>query len=51
MAALEVLGEGEARQEVSFLLLDYHEDYASLRREMVETRLMAREKGIYRRLH
>ena len=37
-------------QEVSFLLLEYHEDYASLRREMVDTGLMARENGIYRRL-
>ena len=37
-------------QEVSFLLLEYHEDYASLRREMVDTGLMVRENGIYRRL-
>ena len=37
-------------QEVNFVLLDYHEDFATLRREMVDTRLMAREKGIYRRL-
>ncbi len=37
-------------QEVSFLLLNYHEDYASLRREMVDTGLMRRESGIYQRL-
>ena len=37
-------------QEVNFLLLDYHEDYASLRREMVDIRLMARENSIYWRL-
>ncbi len=38
-------------QEVSFLLLNYHEDYASLRREMVDTGLMERANGIYRRTH
>ncbi len=37
-------------QEVSFLLLNYHEDYASLRREMVDTGLMERANGIYRRV-
>lgn len=36
-------------QEVSVLLLNYHEDYASLRREMVDTGLMERANGIYRR--
>ena len=36
-------------QEVSFLLLNYYEDYASLRREMVDTGLMERANGIYRR--
>ena len=43
-------GRTYTEQEVSFLLLDFHEDYASLRREMVDTGLMARESGIYRRL-
>ena len=37
-------------QEVNFVLLAYHDDYASLRREMVDTKLMTREKGIYQRL-
>lgn len=37
-------------QEVSFLLLNYHEDYASLRREMMDTGLMERANGIYRRV-
>jgi len=37
-------------QEVTFLLLNYHEDYASLRREMVDTGLMERANGIYRRV-
>lgn len=44
------LGRTYTEQEVSFLLLDYHEDYASLRREMVDTGLMTRENGIYWRL-
>ena len=44
-------GRTYTEQEVSFLLLDFHEDYASLRREMVDTGLMARENGIYRRLY
>ena len=43
-------GRPYTEQEVNFLLLNYHEDYASLRREMVDTRLMERESGIYRRV-
>lgn len=43
-------GRTYTEQDVNFVLLDYHDDYASLRREMVDTKLMAREKGIYRRL-
>jgi ArsR family transcriptional regulator len=42
-------GRTYTEQEVSFLLLNYHEDYASLRREMVDTGLMERANGIYRR--
>jgi hypothetical protein len=42
-------GRTYTEQEVSFLLLNYHEDYASLRREMVDTGLMERASGIYRR--
>ena len=37
-------------QEVNFKLLDYHEDYATLRREMIDGKLMRRENGIYQRL-
>jgi len=40
-------GRTYTEQEVSFLLLNYHEDYASLRREMVDTGLMGRANGIY----
>lgn len=42
-------GRTYTEQEVTFLLLNYHEDYASLRREMVDTGLMERDNGIYRR--
>jgi DNA-binding HxlR family transcriptional regulator len=34
-------------KEVNFILLDYNEDVASLRRGMIEQNLMTREKGIY----
>ncbi len=43
-------GRAYAEQEVNFLLLEYHKDYATLRREMVDGRLMERENGIYRRI-
>ncbi len=43
-------GRAYAEQEVNFLLLEYHEDYATLRREMVDGRHMERENGIYRRV-
>lgn len=36
--------------EVNHILLDFHEDVATLRRAMIEHRLMARERGIYWRL-
>ena len=43
-------GTTYTEQEVSFLLLESHEDYATLRRAMVDTGLMARENGLYQRL-
>ncbi len=43
-------GRTYTEQEVNFKLLDYHEDYATLRREMVDMKLMRRENGIYQRL-
>ncbi len=43
-------GRTYTEQEVNFKLLDYHEDYATLRREMVDGKLMRRENGIYQRL-
>lgn len=36
--------------EISEMLQAYHEDYAALRRYFIETKLMAREKGIYWRI-
>ncbi|MCA9897161.1 MAG: metalloregulator ArsR/SmtB family transcription factor [Ardenticatenaceae bacterium] len=37
-------------KEVNFILLDFHEDVATLRRSLVEHDLMTRSGGIYRRL-
>ena len=37
-------------KEVNFILLDFHEDVATLRRYLVEHNLMTRSGGIYRRL-
>ena len=37
-------------KELSEMLTAYHPDYASLRRYMIEEKLMAREKGIYWRI-
>ncbi|MCA9955096.1 MAG: DUF2087 domain-containing protein [Anaerolineales bacterium] len=36
-------------KEVNFILLDFHEDVATLRRSLVEHGLMTRSGGIYRR--
>jgi biotin operon repressor len=36
-------------KEVNFILLDFHEDVATLRRSLVEQNLMTRSHGIYRR--
>ena len=43
-------GRTYTEQEINWKLLDYHEDYATLRREMVDTKLMRRENGVYERL-
>ena len=39
-----------SEQEVNQMLVDYHEDVASLRRGMIELGLMQREKGMYWRV-
>ena len=36
-------------KEVNFILLDFHEDVATLRRALIEHDLMTRSRGIYRR--
>ncbi len=43
-------GQQYTEQEVNHTLLDFHEDVAALRRYLVETKLMHRERGIYWRL-
>ncbi len=39
-----------SEREVNHILLEYHEDFATIRREMVEEGLMTRKNGIYRRV-
>jgi len=41
------VGKRYTEQEVNEIFLKYHEDYASLRRYMVDCGLMDRDKGIY----
>lgn len=43
-------GRPYPEREVNHILLDFHEDVATLRREMIDHKLMTREKGIYRRV-
>jgi ArsR family transcriptional regulator len=42
-------GQDYDEREVNIILLDYHDDVAALRRGFIETGLMSREHGIYRR--
>jgi DNA-binding HxlR family transcriptional regulator len=42
-------GRDYPEREVNLILFDFHEDVATLRRDMVDHMLMTREKGIYRR--
>ncbi len=37
-------------REVNLILLDFHEDVATLRREFIMEKLMTRDKGIYQRI-
>lgn len=37
-------------QEVNIILLDFHEDVATLRRSLISFKLMERERGIYRKV-
>lgn len=43
-------GRRYSEMEVNHILLDFHEDVASLRRFMIETKLMQRERGVYWRV-
>jgi DNA-binding HxlR family transcriptional regulator len=43
-------GQQYTEKQVNQILLEFHEDVASLRRMMIDQKLMAREKGIYWRL-
>ncbi len=37
-------------REVNHILLDFHEDVATLRRSLISFKLMERERGVYRRI-
>lgn len=39
-----------SEKEMNLIIAEYHEDFATLRRELINERLMARENGIYWRL-
>ncbi len=43
-------GRDYPEREVNQILVEFHDDVASLRRELVGLRLMERRRGIYRRL-
>ena len=43
-------GRGYAEREVNEVLAAFHEDYASLRRNLVDGRLLERSAGVYRRV-
>lgn len=43
-------GRAYPEMEVNKILLEFNEDFAYLRRELVDHKLMTRDKGIYRRL-
>jgi ArsR family transcriptional regulator, arsenate/arsenite/antimonite-responsive transcriptional repressor len=43
-------GRDYPEQEVNQILWEYNQDVASLRRGLIESKLMEREKGIYRRV-
>ncbi|MBN1582486.1 MAG: DUF2087 domain-containing protein, partial [Anaerolineae bacterium] len=42
-------GRDYAEREVNVILVEFHDDVATLRRGLIEHHLMAREGGIYRR--
>lgn len=43
-------GREYAEREVNLILLDFHDDIASLRRGLVELKLLSREAGVYQRV-
>jgi ArsR family transcriptional regulator len=43
-------GRDYTEREVNIMLLDFHDDVATLRRGLIDHKLMQRERGIYRRV-
>ena len=43
-------GRAYSEREVNLTIADFHDDFCTLRREMVDEHLMSREDGRYRRI-
>ena len=43
-------GRTYTEREVNLIIADYHDDFATLRRELIGYRLLDRENGVYRRV-
>jgi ArsR family transcriptional regulator len=46
-----VLDRTYTEKEVNLIIADFHDDFATLRRELINERLMSRESGVYKRSH
>ena len=44
------VGRSYTEKEVNLIIADYHDDFATLRRELIGYRLLDRENGVYRRV-
>jgi hypothetical protein len=43
------LNKSYSEKEVNLIIADFHDDFATLRREFINEKLMTRENGIYKR--
>ena len=44
-------GRAYTEREVNIVIADFHDDFATLRRELVSAKLLSREGGVYRRVN
>ena len=42
-------GRDYTEREVNIIIADYHDDFCTIRRDMIAEKLLVREKGIYRK--